>query len=168
MNTAFAHESRSPQWCWQFSSPELTLCLLQNFLTQDIIPLKSENSDAAIMWMLIRYEIMKHANAAKTLLEKWPEKIQALNGIRVRDLCVTDAMLYQLSYQRHMRAVVRPFMFGGRNTRQKYMNSMVIDVQQWQFNNEIMKDANAAMTLMEKWPEKIQALNGIRTHNLTM
>ena len=24
-----------------------------------------------------------------------------------------------------------------------------------------MKDANAAITLLEKWPEKIQALNGI-------
>ena len=42
---------------------------------------------------------MKDANAALTLLEKLPEKIQALNGIRTQDLCVTGAMLYQLSFQ---------------------------------------------------------------------
>ena len=52
------------------------------------------------------YEIMKAANAAMTLLEKRPEKIQALNGIRNYDLDVTGAMLYQLSYQSLMRAVV--------------------------------------------------------------
>ena len=45
---------------------------------------------------------MKDANAAITLLEKWQEKIQALNGIRTHNLCVTGGMLYQLSYQRHM------------------------------------------------------------------
>ena len=33
-----------------------------------------------------------NVNAAMTLLEKWPEKIQALNGIRTHDLCVTGAM----------------------------------------------------------------------------
>ena len=52
---------------------------------------------------------MKDANAAITLLEKWPEKIQPLNGIRTDDHCVTGAMLYQLSYQSHMRAVVSGF-----------------------------------------------------------
>ena len=52
------------------------------------------------------------------------------------------------------------------NIRLKYMNSMVIDVQQYQFNYEIMKDANAAMALLEKCPEQIQALNRIQTHNL--
>ena len=31
------------------------------------------------------------------------KKIQALNGIRTHDLCVTGAMLYQLRYQSHMR-----------------------------------------------------------------
>ena len=36
---------------------------------------------------------MKDANAAITLLEKLPEKIQASNGIRTHDLCVTGAML---------------------------------------------------------------------------
>ena len=49
---------------------------------------------------------MKDANAAITLLEKVTWKIQALNGIPSHDLCVTDAMLYQLSYQSHMKAVV--------------------------------------------------------------
>ena len=42
---------------------------------------------------------MEDANAAMTLLEKLPEKSRALNGIRTHDLCVTGAMLYQLSYQ---------------------------------------------------------------------
>ena len=37
------------------------------------------------------------------------KKFQALNGIRTHDLCVTGAMLYQLSYQSHMRAVVCEF-----------------------------------------------------------
>ena len=37
------------------------------------------------------------------------KKIQALNGIRNYDLCVTGAMLYQLSHQSHMRAVVSEF-----------------------------------------------------------
>ena len=49
---------------------------------------------------------MKDANAAVTLLEKWPEKIQALNGIQNHDLCITGGMLYLLSCQSHMRAVV--------------------------------------------------------------
>ena len=57
----------------------------------------------------------KDANATITLLEKmtWKKKKkkkQALNGIRTHDLCVTGAVLYKLSYQSHMRAVV--FEFG--------------------------------------------------------
>ena len=32
---------------------------------------------------------MKDVNEAITVLEKWPEKIQALNGIRAYGLCVT-------------------------------------------------------------------------------
>ena len=50
--------------------------------------------------------IMKDANAAMrdmTLLEKWPEKIQALNGIRTHDFCVTDAMLYQEPISRSLQ-----------------------------------------------------------------
>ena len=35
------------------------------------------------------------------------KKIQALNGIGTHDLCFTDAMLYQLSYQSHMRAALQ-------------------------------------------------------------
>ena len=38
---------------------------------------------------------MKDVNAAITLLEKCPEKIQALNEIRTHNLCVTGAMLYE-------------------------------------------------------------------------
>ena len=34
---------------------------------------------------------------------------QVLNGIRTHDLCVTGAILYQLNYQSHMRAVVCEF-----------------------------------------------------------
>ena len=37
------------------------------------------------------------------------KNFQALNGIRKHDLCVTGAMLYQLSYQSHIRAVVCEF-----------------------------------------------------------
>ena len=37
------------------------------------------------------------------------KKFLALNEIRTHDLCVTGAMLYQLSYQSHMRAVVCEF-----------------------------------------------------------
>ena len=40
-----------------------------------------------------------------TLLQK-PEKNQALSGIRTHDLCDAGAVLSQLSYQSHMRAVV--------------------------------------------------------------
>ena len=34
------------------------------------------------------------------------KNVQALNGIGTHDHCVTGTMLYQLSYQSHMRAVV--------------------------------------------------------------
>ena len=57
----------------------------------------------------IEYEKMKNANAVVTLLEKWPENIQAVSGIQTHDLCVAGAMLYQLSYQSHMRAAVSGF-----------------------------------------------------------
>ena len=36
-------------------------------------------------------------------------KIQAFNGIRTYDLCITGAMLYQPNYQSHMRAAVFGF-----------------------------------------------------------
>ena len=47
-----------------------------------------------------------NASAAVTLLEQRPEKIQALSRIRTHDLCDASAVLSQLSYQSHMRAVV--------------------------------------------------------------
>ena len=48
-----------------------------------------------------------NASAAVTLLEQRPEKIfQALSGIRTHDLCDAGAVLSQLTYQSHMRAVV--------------------------------------------------------------
>ena len=46
-----------------------------------------------------------NAIAAVTLLEQRPETIQALSGIRTHDLCDASAVLSQLSYQSHMRAV---------------------------------------------------------------
>ena len=46
------------------------------------------------------------ASAAVTLLKQRPEKIQALIGIRTHDLCDASAVLSQLSYQSHMRAVI--------------------------------------------------------------
>ena len=46
------------------------------------------------------------ASAALTLLEQRPEKIKALSGIRTHDLCDASAVLSQLSYQSHIRAVV--------------------------------------------------------------
>ena len=48
-----------------------------------------------------------NASAAVTLLDQWPEKIHTLSGIRTNDLCNAGAVLSQLSYQSHMRAVVR-------------------------------------------------------------
>ena len=47
-----------------------------------------------------------NASSAVTLLEQRPEKIQALSGIRAHDLCDASAVLSQLSYQSHIRAVV--------------------------------------------------------------
>ena len=47
-----------------------------------------------------------NASTAVTILEQRPEKIQALSGIRTHDLCDASAVLSQLSYQSHMRAVV--------------------------------------------------------------
>ena len=47
-----------------------------------------------------------NANAAVTLFEQRPEKIQALSGIQTHDLCDASAVLSQLSYQSHMRAIV--------------------------------------------------------------
>ena len=73
------------------------------------------------------YEIMKDAIAAIRLLETGPEKIQALNGIRTHDLCVTGAILSAELSKPHEsgRVWVRPFMYSVRNTRLTYMNSMV-------------------------------------------
>ena len=45
-------------------------------------------------------------NTSTTLLEQKPEKNQALSGIRTHDLCDASAVLSQLSYQSHTRAVV--------------------------------------------------------------
>ena len=47
-----------------------------------------------------------NASAAVTLVKQRPEKIQALSGIRTHDLCDAGAVLSQVSYQSHMRAVV--------------------------------------------------------------
>ena len=47
-----------------------------------------------------------NASAAVTLLEQRPEKIQALSGIRTHGLCDASAVLSQMSYQSHIRAVV--------------------------------------------------------------
>ena len=51
-------------------------------------------------------ESVINASAAVILLEQRPEKIQALSGIRTHDFCDASAVLSQLSYQNHMRAVV--------------------------------------------------------------
>ena len=45
---------------------------------------------------------------------------------------------------------------------------MVIGVQQLQLNDERVKDVNAAVRLLEKRSEKIQALNRIGTHDLCL
>ena len=52
------------------------------------------------------------------------------------------------------RVWVRPYMFSGRNTRLKHMNSMVNRGPTVAIN-ERMKDANAAITLLDKRPENI-------------
>ena len=46
--------------------------------------------------------------------------------------------------------LVMRLRFSERNTRLKYMNSMLINAQQWQLNNKRMKDTNATITLLEK------------------
>ena len=62
------------------------------------------------------------------------KNIQALNGIRTHDLCVTGAinpLPTELSKPHESgRVWVRPFMFSGHNTWFKYMNFVVIGVQQ--------------------------------------
>ena len=70
---------------------------------------------------------MKDANASITLRKNDLKKIQALDRIQTHDLCVTGAMLYQLSHQGG-HVWVRPFMFSGRNTWLKYLNITVIGV----------------------------------------
>ena len=45
-------------------------------------------------------------SAATTLLEQGPKKGQALSGNRTHDLYDAGAVLSQLSYQSHVRAVV--------------------------------------------------------------
>ena len=55
--------------------------------------------------IMVYVDMMMDANAAITLL-----KFHALNGIRSHDLCVTGAMVSQLSYQSHLRAVVCGFV----------------------------------------------------------
>ena len=47
-----------------------------------------------------------NASAAATLPAQRPEKIHSLSGIRTHDLCDAGAVLSQLSYQSHMRALV--------------------------------------------------------------
>ena len=48
-----------------------------------------------------------NASEGVTQHEQRPEKkFQALSGIRTHDLCDASAVLSQLSYQSHMRAVV--------------------------------------------------------------
>ena len=58
-----------------------------------------------------------NASAAVTLLEQRPEKMQALSGIRTHDLCDAGAVLSQLSYQSHMRAVVCGLPYGESRRR---------------------------------------------------
>ena len=59
-----------------------------------------------LVWYILKQFTVINASAAVTLLEQRPEKNQALSGIRTHDLCDASAVLYQLSYQSHMRAVV--------------------------------------------------------------
>ena len=47
-----------------------------------------------------------NASEAITLQERDLKNSQALSGIRTHELCNAGAVLYQLSYQSHMRAVV--------------------------------------------------------------
>jgi len=63
-------------------------------------------------------------------------------------------MLSQLSYKSHARAVVRGpalhVMLSGRNNQPKHVNSTATDIQQLQLNVDVMIDANAATTPLEK------------------
>ena len=108
-----------------------------------------------------------NASAAVTLLEQRPEKIQALSGIRTHDLCDASAVLSQLSYQSHMRAVVcgLALYICGRYTWPKYSTvRLIVSIS----SNCVLTviNASAAVTPLEQRPEKIQALSGIRTHEL--
>ena len=59
--------------------------------------------------------------------KKKPEKNQGFNGIRTLDLCVTDALLYQLSYE-----ATQKFKFG------KFTAMIILHSHlQPQFKNEI-------------------------------
>ena len=76
---------------------------------------------------------MSDANAAITLLEKRPGKNSRVqrdsNPRPLRYRC--NALPTELSKPHESgRVWVRPYMFSGLNTRLRYMNSMVIDVQQ--------------------------------------
>ena len=71
---------------------------------------------------------MKDANAAITLLENSGFERDS-NPPPLRHRC--NAVPTELSKPHESGCGwVRPFMYSGRNTRLKYMNSMVIDVQQ--------------------------------------
>ena len=87
------------QFCWLSSPTRLTAL----FFTSDYGVARSPQSNVLHDLLLT----VINANAAVTLLEQRPKKkIQALSGIRTHDLCDADAVLSQLSYQSHMRAVV--------------------------------------------------------------
>ena len=45
-------------------------------------------------------------NATYAVAKRKPEKHSGLNGIRTHDLCDTDAVLYQLSYQANWELVI--------------------------------------------------------------
>ena len=71
--------------------------------------LKYPKHDTSKDLLSIKIITVINASAAVTLhvLEQRPEKnFQALSGIRTHDLCDAGALLSQLSYQSHMRAVV--------------------------------------------------------------
>ena len=44
--------------------------------------------------------------ATKAVAKRKPEKISGLNGIRTHDLCDTDAVQHQLSYQANWELVI--------------------------------------------------------------
>ena len=124
-----------PTWMQIFQAQEdmsypdihAKLCHLLVWIKQWTIPAYYSN----VLYHL--NERMKDANIAITLREKWPEKIsgseQDLNPRPLRYRC--NALPTELSKPHESSHVwVRPYMFSGRNTRLKHMNSMVIDVQQ--------------------------------------